>query len=230
LRSTQPKGEAYPLALQRRPWTAKARACGGSPLRGFRGTTIGNLLERPIQHPEGLGHDEDLQGLVRRAGNGDTAAFRELYETHYQRVYTYAYFRLGHREQARDTAQEVFLGVWRRLPTFQYRHSGAFLAWLFRIARNVVAENLRHSSRRPVAPVDDLPDQPVEFEGAVVSRRLVVDMLTRLSHFQREVLVLRFLAGMSLAEVARVVGKSEGAVEQLQLRGLERLRREIAEE
>lgn len=193
-------------------------------------TTVGNLLEHRIQQSKRFGGDEGLESLVRRAQNGDTTAFRELYEVHFERLYRYAYFRLGDRERARDAVQEVFLAVWRRLPSFEYRHPGAFPAWVFRIARNVVAENLGRSTRRPVATADDIPEQPVEFEGAVVSRRLVIEMLSRLPRSQKEVLALRFLAGMSLAEVSAVVGKSEGAVEQLQLRGLGRLRKEIVEE
>lgn len=76
-----------------------------SHIWGSRGaTTVGNLLEHPVQHPTGLGHDEGLESLVQRAGNGDSTAFQELYATYSQRIYTYTYFRLGDREQARDAA------------------------------------------------------------------------------------------------------------------------------
>lgn len=192
--------------------------------------SVGNLIEHSIQLSEGPGSDERLESLVRRARNGDTIAFRELYAGYFRRVYAYTYVRLGEREQARDAVQDVFLGVWRGLPAFQYRHPGSFPAWLFRIARNVVAEHVRRIRRSPVVLVDDVPEQILEIEGTIISRRLVVELLTRLPETQREVVALRFLAGMSLAEVAAALGKSEGAVVQLQLRGLERLRKEVARE
>jgi RNA polymerase sigma-70 factor (ECF subfamily) len=70
----------------------------------------------------------------------------------------------------------------------------------------------------------------VEFEAEAISRRLVIELLERLSPLQREVVVLRFIAGMRSVEVAASLGKSEGAVVQLQLRGLRRMRKELAKE
>lgn len=123
--------------------------------------------------------------------------------------------------------QEVFLVVWRRLPGFELRHEGSFPGWLFRIARNVVADRARRARRHSTAPLDSAPEASVEFEGGTLSQRVLVDALRTLPEAQREVVMLRFLLDLSLADVAAAVGKSEGAVVQLQLRGLHRLRREM---
>jgi hypothetical protein len=99
-------------------------ACCGPPLipHMLGVTGVGNLIERPIQLSEGPGSDERLESLVRRARNGDTIAFRELYAGYFRRVYAYTYLRLGEREQARDAVQDVFLGVWRGLPARLLAH------------------------------------------------------------------------------------------------------------
>jgi RNA polymerase sigma-70 factor (ECF subfamily) len=144
-------------------------------------------------------------------------------------MYTYAYFRLGDTEAAKDLVQEVFTDVWRQLPRFENRHPGAFPGWLFRIGHNGVVDRLRHRRFR-VVDLEEGRDGAVEFEGEAISRRLVIELLERLPALQREVVVLRFIAGMSLAEVAGALGKREGAVVQLQLRGLRRMRKELEKE
>ncbi len=179
--------------------------------------------ERPptaIQREDG----DDLRDLASRAGGGDTEAFRRLFDRYHDRLYRYAYVRVGGREEAQDVLQEVFLAVWRGLPSFRHDHEGSFPAWLFGIARNVVGTHRRRKGRSVPLDLEALPDRPVEFEGVVVSRRMVVEELARLPEAQREVLVLRFLVGLSGREVANAIGRSEGAVTALQVRALRRLR------
>jgi RNA polymerase sigma-70 factor (ECF subfamily) len=191
---------------------------------------IGSATGSAIQTGERAERDTDLQDLVGRAGRGDLEAFRELHGRYHDRLYAYVYFRTGDAEDALDAVQDVFVGVWRGLPGFEYHHAGSFPGWLFGIARNVVASRARRMRRRPVAPVEEVPEQPFEFEGELVSRRVIVDMLRRLPDLQREVVVLRFLLGLSLAQVAASISRSESAVVQLQLRGLRRLRKELTKE
>ena len=159
---------------------------------------------------------------------GDEISFRRLYERFAPRLYSYAYFRLGDAEAAKDLVQDVFTDVWRQLPRFDYRHPGAFSGWLFRIGHDAVVDRLRRRSWS--VPLDEGHEGAVEFEGRVISRRLVIELLEGISPLQREVVVLRFIAGMTLAEVAGALGKREGAIVQLQLRGLRRLRKELARE
>lgn len=184
-----------------------------------------NRLSRAIQK-EAV---DDLHDLVQRAGQGDTSAFRELYERYHDRVYRYAHVRLGHPEEARDVMQEVFLAAWRGLPRFRYEHEGSFPAWLFGIARNVIGTHRRKARATLSLPLEALVDHEVEFEGGAISRRALHVELARLPAGQREVLVLRFLVGLRTREVAAVLGKSEGAVTALQLRGLRRLHGRMVE-
>jgi RNA polymerase sigma-70 factor, ECF subfamily len=186
----------------------------------------GKRTTSPIQGQELTG-SASLQHLVERAGRGEVDAFRELFERYGQRVFRYAHTRLGRAEDAQDAAQDVFLAAWQGLPNFRYEHPGSFPGWIFRIARNVVAEHQRRAFRRPWVGLDDAPEGTVDFEGQVLSQRVLVEELGRLPETQREVLMLRFVAGLPAREVGTAMGKSESAVVSLQVRGLETLRRRV---
>jgi len=168
-----------------------------------------------------------LRGLVERASGGDTVAFRELFERYADRVFRYGYVRLGRSEEANDLVQDVFLSVWKALPSFRYQHEGSFPAWLFRIASRRLGDRIQQRIRHHSVPLDDAPEGSIEFEGLAVSRRLLTDGLATLPDRQREVLVLRFVAGLPVKEIALSIGKTEAAITALQMRGLERLRRYI---
>lgn len=155
-------------------------------------------------------------------------AFRELFERYHDRVYRYAYVRLGSKEEANDALQDVFLGVWRGLPRFRYEHEGSFPAWLFGIARNVVAEHRRKTLKVITTTLDEAPEDTSSFEGLVASRSSLTEAISRLPEAQREVIALRFIVGLTGREAAASLGKSEAAVSRLQLRGLNRLRKEMA--
>jgi RNA polymerase sigma-70 factor (ECF subfamily) len=168
-----------------------------------------------------------LRDEVDRASGGDAAAFRLLFERYHQRVYRYAYARLGRPDEANDLVQDIFLSVWRALPTFQYEHEGSFPAWLFRIASRRLGDKVRQRVRHHTVPLEEAPEGRVEFEGLALSRRVLADALGRLPDRQREVLLLRFVAGLPTREIALSMGKTEAAVTALQMRGLDRLRRYI---
>jgi RNA polymerase sigma-70 factor (ECF subfamily) len=168
-----------------------------------------------------------LERIVERAAGGDVDAFRILFERYGDRVRRYARAKLGGPEDGDDALQEVFLAAWRRLPSFRYEHEGSFPGWLFGIARNVVAQHRRGRGRAVLVPLEEAPEREIEFEGNTISRRLLVEELQRLPETQREALVLRFVAGLSLRETAASMGKTERAVTQLQLRGLDHLKRRL---
>jgi RNA polymerase sigma-70 factor (ECF subfamily) len=168
-----------------------------------------------------------LADVIERAAGGDVDAFRVLFERYGDRVRRYTRIKLGIPEDGDDALQDVFLAAWRGLPRFRYEHEGSFPAWLFGIARHVVAQHMRGMRRLMLVPLEEAPEIEVEFEGNSVSRRLLVQELERLPETQREALVLRFVVGLSVREVAASMGKSEGAVTALQLRGLEHLKRRL---
>jgi RNA polymerase sigma-70 factor (ECF subfamily) len=169
--------------------------------------------------------------LVRAAQAGDSDAFGHLYERYFDQIYGYLSFRLHSTDEAEDVAGQVFLRALESLP--RYRWTGVpFRAWLFRIARNLLVDALRRRARRPLEPLDDLlPDSgrladPQEWLVEKVRREDALRAVDRLTAAQRHVMALKFAGGLSNAEVAHIVGRSEGAVKALQhaaLRALQRL-------
>jgi RNA polymerase sigma-70 factor (ECF subfamily) len=173
--------------------------------------------------------DEDaVARLVERAVRRDREAFGQLYDLYAERIYRYAFYRLGDWAEAEDVCGLVFLKAWQAMHRFRWEGK-PFLAWLYRLAHNVVVDHFR--ARRPTEPLPAMggaTQEEVDLEEAV-ERRLtadeVVQALEHLTPEQRDVIVLRFLEGLDHAEIADILGKREGAVRALQLRGLQALRR-----
>ena len=153
------------------------------------------------------------------AAQEDPARFLDLYERYFHRVYAYVVRRTGNRIDAEDVTSEVFERALANINAFEWRGS-PFGAWLFRIAANELADRWKRSSRNadqgPV--VTSLGDDDLE------RRVLLYQLVERLPDAQRRVIELRFGDDKSLIEIATALGKSEGAVKQLQRRALETLR------
>lgn len=179
----------------------------------------------PIQPSDGKSPD-----VVWRAVAGDRDAYRMLFEQYYPRVYRYALARCGDPDAARDISQDVFLAAWNELPGFAPKHDGSFPAWLFKIAANTVGTYHRTSHRAVPVPDELLPDTSFEFEGGLVTLRVLLDALALLPPDQREVLTLRFLVGSPTSEVAETMGRSVGAVTALQMRALAKIRAHLGEQ
>jgi RNA polymerase sigma-70 factor, ECF subfamily len=169
------------------------------------------------------------EDLVRRIRDREADAFDELYARYSPRVFGYLYQRLnGNVEEAEDLTAEVFAKVYEKIDGFQVQ--GAPLSsWLFRIAHNRLIDSVRRRPRQTQVPLDVAPQMasgPV-FQGIdqQVAMSQIKAGLSRLTEEQRQVIVLRFLEGKSLAETAAVMGRNEDAVKKLQARGLASLRR-----
>lgn len=167
----------------------------------------------------GLAACEPLEATLVRAAQADPAAFAPLYQRYRDRVYAYFRTRSGNDEDAADLTQQVFVQAIDALP--RYRMRGApFAAWLFRIARNVAANH--HRRRRQTVDWDLLPEAlhpSTDDDPAVqvVRRESAAWMRTVLEGCDpttREMLALHFAAGLTVAETAAVVGKSEAAVKK----------------
>jgi RNA polymerase sigma-70 factor (ECF subfamily) len=154
----------------------------------------------------------------------DRAAFAPLYTRYFDPVYRYCYRRLGSHEAAADAVSLVFANALAALPRY---HDGPFAAWLFTIARNVVANSYRSSrSQSQLDEAAELPDtgpSPEELAIAADERRTLLALLARLPEEQRQVVELR-LSGLSGPEIAHALGRSHGAVKVAQFRAIARLR------
>lgn len=172
---------------------------------------------------------DTIDELVRRAAAGDADAFGMLFDRLHDRVYRYFAARMRDRAEAEDMTATVFLEAAHRLP--QFRGDGrAFIAWLFTVARQDLADLRRRERRHPVDPVEEVPVENTAPDPAQqVADRMDADRLwaalDRLTDDQREVLLLKFAVGLSNQEVARVLNKPVTAVKSLQHRGLTTLRR-----
>ena len=176
---------------------------------------------------------EDIQRLVAEAQQGNLSAFGSLYEIYFERVYRYMMGRVGSAPEAEDLTQELFLKVMSSLRSYRFQ-GPPFAAWLFRIAHNLLVDR----SRRRRTAGEQVPLEQAAFVpagGSVEEEALrslshaeVVEALGRVTELQRQVIELRFLADLSLAETAAVMDRNENAVKALQHSALRALRRVLA--
>lgn len=177
---------------------------------------------------------QQLDGLVREARGGNADAFARLFEHFHGPVFRYLLARLGNRSEAEDMASEVFVDAARRVRDFD-GGGAAFAGWLFTIARHDLLDRGRALRRRVVISVADPPEiEIVPDPSDSVLDRLdagrVREALERLTDDQREVVLLKFAAGLSNEETAEATGRPIGAVKSLQHRGLAALRRALEED
>jgi len=174
----------------------------------------------------------DLRQEVRRAARGDGEAAGLLFDHYYPRVYRYALSKLSRSQDAEDVAAETFARVLRKLDRFRWRGAG-FEAWIFRIAYNLIVDNYRGSGREHLTEddddeADDVTPEDLYFQTEAASELSLV--LNTLSTDQREVLLLRFVAGLDTDEICHVMGRNPNAIRQLQFRALETMRQRMHEE
>jgi RNA polymerase sigma-70 factor (ECF subfamily) len=178
---------------------------------------------------------DDQVRLIRQAQRGDAEACAVLYDRHYNAVYRYCYYRVSDAELAQDLASEVFVRMVEKLHTFKMR-GRPLLAWLYTIARNLITDLHRRNSRTNALPLEEA-DTLVDDNEDVARRaehRLQSDCLAaamqHLTEEQRQVVLLKFMEGLSNAQAGRVLRKSEGAIKSLQHRALKALRRGLERE
>jgi RNA polymerase sigma-70 factor (ECF subfamily) len=165
--------------------------------------------------------------IIHGAKAGDSASISLLYEHHQVGVFRYLYYRVGDRATAEDLTSEVFLRMVRSLARYKDQDA-SFQAWLFQIARHLAIDYFRQvKSGRQVELQESLAASDAE-PAAAVERSLTSESLHRalmeLRADQRDVVVLRFIVNMPIAEVARALNRSEDAIKGLQRRGLVALR------
>jgi RNA polymerase sigma-70 factor, ECF subfamily len=165
--------------------------------------------------------------VVKKAVQGDEAAFGELYDCYVDGIYRFIYLRVEDQQTAEDITSSVFLKAWEKLGGYKER-GVPFRAWLFRIARNAVIDHYR--TRKETAPLEAVVNT-YDTDARTVSERVgsrleaekVIEVMQQLTDDQRNVLTLKLVHGLNTKEVAKALGKRQGAVRALQMRGLQAL-------
>jgi RNA polymerase sigma-70 factor (ECF subfamily) len=177
-----------------------------------------------------------INGLVTLAQQGDAEAFGMVYDRYVDQIYRYLYYRVGSHALAEDLTSETFLRALRRIDSFTYTGKDIG-AWFTTIARNLVTDHVKSSRFKLEVSTADMLDADRAGDDGVETQVLerlrdtaLLDAVRRLKAEQQECIVLRFLQGLSVAETSDVMGRSEGAVKQLQLRAVRALAKLLPEQ
>ncbi len=172
---------------------------------------------------------QDEESLVRQAQHHNQEAFAQLYEEHFDKIYRYVTFKIGNETEAEDMTQQVFLNALQSISSFKWKGI-PFSAWLFRIAHNQVVDYFRRKKHTTV-PLDESLASSDDNPQLVVERKLDIEQLLlatkELTEAQREVISLRFAGELPIAQVAKAMGKSQGAVKALQHSAIVALRKTL---
>jgi RNA polymerase sigma-70 factor (ECF subfamily) len=174
----------------------------------------------------------EVRRLVERAQQGDRQALEELYLMHFDRIYSYLHMSVGNRHDAEDLTTQTFTKMLESIKRFRWQ-SAPFSAWLFRIAHNLAMDHFRASRRWQ--PEEEVPEPRDELEPSAeaaamqtIGRESMLELIEGLSTEQQQVLTLKFVFNLPNAEVATILGKTEGAVKSLQHRALVSLQKHTA--
>lgn len=188
-------------------------------------------MAEPLNNTQPTGDDRIY---VERAIDGDAEAFGVLYERHLDAIYRYIYFRVETEVVAEDLTEETFVRAWEALPGFKVGQH-PFTSWLYRIAHNLVIDHRRKRSPLSLPEIefdletgsDDLPEQIVSQTEDISELRRAVQQLDEEA---QQIILMRFVEGLSHREVARIIGKTEGATRVAQHRALDKLHKLLVRE
>jgi len=167
--------------------------------------------------------------LISLSQQGDAEAFARLYACYVERITRYVYFRVTDHQLAEDITSRIFIKMLEKLKTYQAGQSPV-IAWLYRMAHNAVIDHYR--LKRTFISLEDVNQAEVRHEDGIdekldlqVKSQQLRAALQVLTEEQQRVLILRFIDGLSTREIARQLGKRQGAVRGLQMRALQKLAR-----
>ena len=201
-----------------------------SAVAGAGAGTPGSFGDRDLaaSSEEDEADRDRLIALVELARGGDTEAFGLLYDHYHPSVYRFLLHRTRSQTLAEDLTSETFFRALRGMANFRWQGKD-FGAWLMTIARNLCTDHFKAGRTRlemtteDMTPHDDATEGPEDSVLASLTNEVLLEALGKLPTEQKDCLVMRFLQGMSIAETAQVLGRSDGAIKQLQLRGVRNL-------
>ena len=174
---------------------------------------------------------QDEESLIRRAQQRDPVALTQIYEDNFDKIYRYIVLKIGERTEAEDMTQQVFLSAMKSISSFKYQGK-PFAAWLYRIAHNQVVDYWRKKSKQATVPLNEsLPasnSDPEKIAEQIMDIKQLAIAAKRLTKSQQEVISLRFAGEMPIAQVAKTMGKSEGAIKALQHSAILSLRKALS--
>ena len=179
-------------------------------------------------------HEESDAALIARAKE-DPEAFGLLYERYVGKIYNYIYYRTSNHHDAEDLTARTFYRALKHFPRYVDR-GAPFSAYLYRIAHNIVANWHRDRSRRQITSLDVLVmgalkrDEPAVLAEEREDQDMLLNAVRRLPPERQQVLILKFVEQISNAEIAQVMGRTEGAIKSLYHRTLVALRKDLADE
>ena len=185
-------------------------------------------MTRIFSQPEISVDWEPQRKAIEAAQTGDLDALASLYDSHINQVYRYTLARVGNVHDAEDVTEEIFLKMLNGLSSYQWRKV-PFAAWLMRIARNEVISFARRNGKRsqdtelPDGLIDHNNNDPAEATEKILALEDLRHAVKLLPEAQREVIILRFASGLSVADTARSLSKNENNVKVLQHKGMQRL-------
>ena len=212
-----------------------AAAAGGAQRRGGGGADEHGDRDQAASSADDEAEQTRLIALVELARGGDAEAFGQLYDHYHVGVFRFLYYRVGSVQLAEDLTSDTFFRALRAMSTFRWQGKD-FGAWLTTIARNLTTDHYKAGRTRLEHTTEDLGTLDSTAEGpesavlASLTNEALMAALADLPTEQRDCLVMRFLQGLSIAETAEVLGRSAGAVKQLQLRGVRNLAKALPED
>lgn len=175
---------------------------------------------------------QDERDLILRAQAYEPAAFAEIYERFYQGIYNYVFYRVTDEPLAEDLTAEVFVKALEAIDSYTFRGI-PFSAWLYRIANNQVTDHFRRKPRHNHLPLQETliatDENPNDIMERGFTQRELQSALSLLTDEQQQVVILKFVDGLSNLEVGQILGKSEGAIKSLQHRALSSLGRVLSD-
>ena len=173
----------------------------------------------------------DAKDLIEKAKSGDSDAFGKLYESYYLPIYRYIHFRIDKKDDVQDLVQIVFLKVYESLEKYEERGKNP-LAYFFTVARNTVIDYQRKKPTLKLYEETHLEGEekytPEYFAKINEETEIVDKAIKTLKGEQREVILLKYIAGFSNSEIAKQIGKSEDSIRQIQHRALKILRTKLS--
>ncbi len=175
---------------------------------------------------QGADRDPNLEQTLRQAQAGSETALADLYNTYFERIYRFIFYRVSHKETAEDLTEDVFVKIFKKLRDLE--QLGAFEGWLFQIARNQVIDYYRR--KKQTVPLEEI-ENTLEYETNIVDivnlkteQTVFIKLLKELSPEQQQVIKLKFLEDIDNDIIAEMMNKTKGAIRVIQHRAIAKLK------